>query len=57
MSNQHTSQEEVSNELKKSITPMSEEEIDRAKGVEGHKEGCCNQKDENRVSNESLKNN
>ena len=56
MSNQHTSQEEVSDELKKSITPMSEEEIDRAEGVEGRKEGCyCNQKDENKVSIESLK--
>ena len=55
MSNQHTSQEEVSDELKKSITPMSEEEIERAEGVEGRKEGCCNQKDENKVSIESLK--
>lgn len=55
MSNQHTSQEEVSNELKKSITPMSEEEIERAEGVEGRKEGCCcNQKNENKVSMESL---
>ena len=58
MSNQNTSQDELSDELKKSITPMPGIETGHAKEIEGRKEGCCcNQKMRTEPPMSTLKNN
>ena len=45
MSNQHTSQDEVSGELKKFIMPMPRQEKEHTEEIGKLKKGFCNQKD------------